>query len=88
MTFLCEIPGVDAATAAWHSVVHLGLTVVVTLSGTGFLARALVVYRRTAPARTAPRAISPGNAATHGAGPPSAHRAAWAHAHGTGSTAR
>ena len=64
MTFLCDIPGVDAATAAWHSIVHLGLTVVVTLSGTGFLARAVVVYRRTAPAaassaRTATTRVAP-----------------------------
>ncbi len=87
MTFLCDIPGVDAATAAWHSIVHLGLTVVVTLSGTGFLARAVVVYRRTAPAA----ASSPGAAATRAA-PRLPDRGlvrfGSRHGHGTTSTAR
>lgn len=44
--FTCQMPGVDAATVAWHTAIHLALAGFVSVSGSAFLGRAVVVYRR------------------------------------------
>ena len=50
LDFTCQVPGVDAATVAWHTAIHLVLAAFVSVTGSGFLGRAVVVYRRTRPA--------------------------------------
>ena len=46
MSFVCSIPGIDPATAIWHTVIHLGLTGFVVSAGSVFLALAIVARRR------------------------------------------
>ena len=49
--FTCQMPGVDAATVAWHTAIHLVLAGFVSVTGSAFLGRGVFVYRRSRPAR-------------------------------------
>ena len=44
--WVCDIPGADAATSAWHLALQLGLAAFVVVGGIVFLLLALVTYRR------------------------------------------
>jgi hypothetical protein len=44
--YVCQIPGADASTAAWHAAVQLGLAAFVVVAGAVFLALAIVTFRR------------------------------------------
>jgi hypothetical protein len=66
MELICPIPGLGGpggSALLVHHVVHLALAGFVTISGAGFLAQAIVAYRRSAPsavpAPVASRAIAP-----------------------------
>ena len=50
LDFTCQMPGVDAATLAWHTAIHLVLAGFVSVTGSAFLGRAILVYRRSRPA--------------------------------------
>jgi hypothetical protein len=54
MELICPIPGLggpaDGALLV-HHVIHLALAGFVTIAGAGFLAQAIVTYRRTSPSR-------------------------------------
>jgi len=43
--FICDIPGIDPATATVHSVMHLGLAGIVVTVGVAFLGMAFRAYR-------------------------------------------
>ena len=45
--FICDIPGIDPATATVHSVMHLGLAGIVAVVGVAFLGMAVRAYRRS-----------------------------------------
>jgi hypothetical protein len=47
LEFLCGVPGADPATVTWHALVHLSLTAFVTVTGSGFMAAAVVAHRRS-----------------------------------------
>ena len=47
LDFICNVPGASASTVAWHAAVQLGLTAVVLVAGAGFLAAAVVAFRRS-----------------------------------------
>ena len=49
--FICQMPGLDGSTAAWHGVVHLTLSAIVSAGGSLFLLLGAVSYRRSAAAR-------------------------------------
>jgi hypothetical protein len=49
--YTCPIPGADAATVAWHTTIHFGLTAIILVAGIVFLSLALVTYWRSAPSR-------------------------------------
>jgi len=51
--YTCPIPGADAATVAWHTTIHFGLTAIILVAGIVFLSLAVVTYRRTGPRREA-----------------------------------
>ena len=46
MSWVCDVPGADPATFAWHATLHLGLAGFVVAAGTVFLWLAVVAYRR------------------------------------------
>ena len=48
MTWVCDIPGADAGTAALHFWLHLGLATFVVVAGTVFLVLAAIAFRRSA----------------------------------------
>jgi hypothetical protein len=63
--FLCPIqPG--AALPAWHLAVHLGLTTVVTVTGSALLVRGILAYRRTADEGATSPAVGPDGPASPG----------------------
>ena len=49
MSWICDIPGADPATFAWHATLHVGLALVVLVAGAVFLALAVRAYRRPVP---------------------------------------
>lgn len=53
-TWVCDIPGADAATSAWHLALHVGLAAFVVVAGVAFLVLGVIAYRRSAPLVTAP----------------------------------
>ena len=50
MTWVCDIPGASATTAAWHLALHASLAAFVVLAGVTFVGLAIVAYRRPLPA--------------------------------------
>jgi hypothetical protein len=50
VTWICDIPGADAATSAWHLALQLGLAGFVVGAGVVFLVLAVLAGRRTASA--------------------------------------
>jgi hypothetical protein len=49
MTWICDIPGADAARSAWHFALHVGLATFVVGAGILFLTLAVIAYRRPVP---------------------------------------
>lgn len=47
--FVCTMPGVDSATLAWHTTLHLGLLAIVLSVGTVLTVLALHAFVRSAP---------------------------------------
>jgi hypothetical protein len=52
-SWICDIPGADAATIGWHATLHLGLAAVVLSAGASFLVLAVRAYRQPVQAATA-----------------------------------
>ena len=52
-TWICNIPGADPATVAWHATLHLGLAAIVLGAGAIFLLLAVRAYRRPDQAESA-----------------------------------
>lgn len=49
MFWICDIPGADAATSAWHLTLHVGLATIVVIVGIVFLGLAVIGYRQPIP---------------------------------------
>jgi hypothetical protein len=45
-TWICNIPGADPVTIAWHATLHLGLAAIVLGAGAIFLLLAVRAYRQ------------------------------------------
>jgi hypothetical protein len=48
MKWVCDIPGADTATSAWHFALQFGLAAFVVGAGVVFLTLAVIAYRRPA----------------------------------------
>ena len=51
MTWVCDIPGASATTAAWQIALHASLAAFVVVAGVTFLSLAVAAYRRPLPVR-------------------------------------
>ncbi len=51
--WICDIPGADPATVAWHATLHLGLAAIALGGGAVFLLLAVRAYRQPGQATSA-----------------------------------